>query len=163
MAASITSYLAPSAWNRWLSRQTILNVPNEPEHAWSHASLLPFLISLYHARVCGCKRVVPPVFSGAHAYKCRCVCAGAGYRIFSTLSKAFSKWNDSIKGTMGILSQAMWQRFTLTRFPKLGCSCTRGKWTLLLFFSSTRRSLCRQERLHRHMTWHGLQSRLRVL
>lgn len=161
MAASITSYLAPSAWNRWLSRQTILNVPNEPEHAWSHASLLPFLISLYHACVRGCEWVVPPVTVCAiirpvHEYKCRCVWAGAGCKIFFALSKAFSKWNDSIKGTMGILSPAMWQRFTLTRFPKLGCSCTGGKWALLPFFSSTRGSLCRQERPQRHMTWHAL-------
>lgn len=157
MAASITSYLAPSAWNRWLSRQTILNVPNEPEHTWSHASLLPFLFSLHHARVYmnGPASMCALIWR-VHAYKCRCVCTGAGCMIFSALLKAFSKWNDSIKGTMGILSPAMWQRFTLTRFPKLGCSCTGGKWVLLLFFSPTRGSLCRQERLQRHMTWHAL-------
>lgn len=52
MATSITSYLAPSVWNRWLSRHTVLNALNEPEHVCARASLLPFLISpCLHVRV----------------------------------------------------------------------------------------------------------------
>lgn len=86
-----------------------------------------------------------------------------GCSILSALLKAFWRWNDSIKGTMSTPSPAMWQRFTLTRFPKLGFSFTGGKWALLLFFSSSGRSLCWQERPQRHMTWHALQSRLRAL
>ncbi len=44
---------------------------------------------------------------GARMQMQMCLSAGAGCRIFSALLKAFSKWNDSIKGTMGILSPAM--------------------------------------------------------
>lgn len=143
-------------------RQTISNVPNDAKSSRSRkpSSILNLPVCLCVRR---CKHASKPWIE-------KCVCTNADVAVwvqdagYSQLSwTLFSKWNDSIKGTMGILSPAMWQRFTLTRFPKLGCSGTGGKSALLPFFSSTLGSLCRQERPQRHMTWHALQSSLRAL